>query len=94
MINLNRTIRFAVDFAFCCEKLGVKPHDMGRIVQHVRNHVKAYERDDTKRSNEAMNHAVTIAEANGCELDWPGLYPCIQKKGDPTTNRMLPCQPD
>lgn len=87
---LNRTLQFAVHFARYSTDLGIPAPDLGQMIAAAKSAANAYARNDDNAYQRNTAKVEEIAKAHGCEVDWPGLWPCVQKKGQPRTNELLP----
>lgn len=93
MIRLNQTLRFAMEFSWFCKNYNIMPHELAQMIAHAERSVKAYERNDGKAHRDNQYSVESLAKMNGLEVDWPGLWPCVQIAGKPETNRTLPSAP-
>jgi hypothetical protein len=92
MIKLNSKLQFALTFAWFCRKYNiVVPNDLAQMIVYAKRSAACYARDDVKGEKKNADNLETIARLNNLEVDWPGLWPCVQIKGRPETNRTLPC---
>lgn len=90
MPRLNKKLSFAVQFANYSSELGIPAPDLAQMIAAAKKSANCYERNDSAGEQRWGGVVEEIAERHGCEVDWPGLWPCIQKKGDPRSNRLLP----
>lgn len=70
--------------------MGIPAPALGQMIAEAKASANAYARNDSKGEQKHGGRVEEIAAEYGCEVDWPGLWPCIQKKGDPRSNRLLP----
>lgn len=89
-MRLSKPIAYAIQFARFSVEMGIPAADLGQMVAAAVASVRAYERDDSKKEHEHGEAVEKIAAMFGCEVDWPGLWPCVQKKGNPRSNQLLP----
>lgn len=100
-MRLNKTLSFAVRFARFAGDMGIPPADLAQMIAAAEAAKSAYERGNNSGCPETLTRQEAIydrrtaeieaiATRHGCEVDWPGLWPCVQKIGQPRTNALLP----
>lgn len=89
-MRLNKTLRFAIAFENFSRAMGIPARDLAQMILNATASVRAYERDQNKYHEVHQHEVEMIAHTFGCEVDWPGLWPCIQKIGKTETNTRLP----
>ena len=90
MPHLNKTLAFAVHFARFAGELGIPAPDLGQMIAAAKAGANAYARNDDKAYQRHTAKVEEIAKLHGCKVDWPGLWPCIQKGDDARSNQLLP----
>ena len=83
-------LRFALQFAHFCDRMSIKPGDLALMIYHARASAFAYAQNNNQQHRKHQDEFEKVASRCGLEVDWPGLWPCIQKKDDPQTNTLLP----
>jgi len=87
---INKTLRFSIQFSRFAEEFNIPPYELAQMITAANAGVKAYERDDMTAYKRHTDRVEELAKSLAYEVDWPGLWPCLQKIGDPRSNRILP----
>lgn len=87
---MTNTLRFAIHFAKFSTETGIHPRDLAAMIEAAERSVTAYERNDTAHHEHHGKTVEAIAGKYGCKVDWPGLWPCVEKIGHPSSNQLLP----
>ena len=86
----NKTIAFAIRFAEFGADFGIPAPELGQMVQAAVLSCSAYSNDNNRSYQTYATRVEEIAKAYDCEVIWNGLWPTIQKTGDPNSSRLLP----
>ena len=89
-MRLNQQLVFALRFAQFSTALGIPPEAVAQMIAHARASAKCYERGDDAGEQKHGGEVEAIADKHGCRVEWAGLIPSVNRKGDPTTRQMLP----
>lgn len=89
-LPLSKNLAFAVQFSRFSDEFNIPASDLGQMIAHALKSMKAYERGDTKAEERHGDRIAEIAKFHGCKVDWPGLWPCIEREGEPRSNQLLP----
>lgn len=91
LLKTTKTMQFAIQFAWFAKEYGIEPWALAQMIMHAKRSSAAYARDDMREHRGQGDKVEELASRYGCVVDWPGLWPCVQIKGRPETNRTLPC---
>lgn len=87
---MTNQLRFAIHFAKFSAETGIHPRDLAEMIAAAEKSVAAYERNDNAAHEKHGEKVELIASRYGCKVDWPGLWPCVEKIGSPSSNQLLP----
>jgi hypothetical protein len=80
-VRLSKPLIFAIRFAKFSVDYGIPAPDLAQMIAAANASKAAYERDDSASESRHGARVEEIATRYGCRVDWPGLWPCIEKAG-------------
>lgn len=88
---LTKGLAFAVHFERFSREMGIPAGDLAQMILHAKRSGHRYAANDSEGERRHGQAVEDIAAAHGCKVDWPGLWPCIERIGEPRSNQLLPC---